>query len=110
MSNQSHLVPTTTSLDPFSRLTRHGKEVARLAATTELTTMEVNAAAVIEHVRLGAIDAVASRAMQGVAMVTQLEQQLTQTVPLAASRLQALGDMHALAVANEVASLSRRLG
>jgi hypothetical protein len=29
--------------------------------------------------------------------VTQMEQQLAQAVPLAASRLQAIGDLHALA-------------
>lgn len=108
MSPGNQLTPAS-ALDPLSRLTRHGKEMTKLAQNTELAAMEVNASAVIEHARLDAIDAIASRALQGVALVTQLEQQLSQTVPLAASRLQALGDMHALAVANEVASLTRRL-
>lgn len=47
--------------------------------------------------------------MNGVALVSQLEQQLSQVVPLAAGRLQALGDMHALATAQELANFSRRL-
>ena len=42
-------------------------------------------------------------------MVTQLEQQLATAVPLAASRLQAIGDMHALASADVVAVAPRRL-
>jgi hypothetical protein len=47
--------------------------------------------------------------MEGVALVSQLEQQLSQIVPMATGRLQALGDMHALTCAQELASFSRRL-
>ena len=42
-------------------------------------------------------------------MVSQLEQQLAQTVPIATSRLQAVGDIHALATVNELNGFSRRL-
>ncbi|WP_460841119.1 hypothetical protein [Nocardioides marmoraquaticus] len=43
-------------------------------------------------------------------MVSQLEQQLSQMMPLATSRLQAIGDMHALASAEIVADTARWLG
>lgn len=42
-------------------------------------------------------------------MVTQFEQQLSQAVPLAASRLQAIGDMYTLQVAMEISSFTRGL-
>jgi hypothetical protein len=48
--------------------------------------------------------------MQGVAMVSQLEQQLSDMVPLAHSRLQAIGDMHAMASADVLAKAARRHG
>ncbi len=109
MPTPPRVPPQSNSRALLPHLFRQSREVARLTAATELATLEVGAAAVIEQVRLDAIDAVASRAMQGVSLVTQLEGQLAQAVPLAASRLQAIGDMHALTVAGEVASLSRRL-
>lgn len=93
-----------------SSFTAHGRAVNRLAASTELASLQTQARAQVEQARLDAIDQVAARGMQGVAMVTQFEQQLAQAVPLAASRLQALGDMHALQVAMELTSFSRGLG
>lgn len=103
-SSGSALVPTSPS--PWSQ---HGRAINRLASSTELAQLNAAARAQIEQARLDAIDQVAARGMQGVAMVTQFEQQLTQTVPLAASRLQALGDMHALQVAMEISSFTRGL-
>lgn len=94
----------------LSLLTRKGREVTRLVDNTELAILDINATALVEHARLDAIDSVASRALQGVALISQLEQQLAGAVPMATSRLQAIGDMHALTVAGELASLSRRLG
>ncbi|SDB87247.1 hypothetical protein GA0111570_105311 [Raineyella antarctica] len=101
----STLVPSSSA--PWSQ---HGRAINRLASSTELATLTAAARAQVEQARLDAIDQVAARGMQGVAMVTQFEQQLTQAVPLAASRLQALGDMHALQVAMEISSFTRGLG
>lgn len=86
-----------------------GRDLARIVTGTELAVVRVAAQATVENARLDAIDGVAARGLQGVAMVTQLEQQLAQAVPLAASRLQAIGDMHALATAQEITSFTRRL-
>lgn len=88
---------------------RANREISRIVDRTEIAVITTAAAATVEHARLDAIDEVAARGLQGVALVTQLEQQLAQAVPLAASRLQAIGDMHALATAQEITSFGRRL-
>jgi hypothetical protein len=86
-----------------------GRDLARIVTSTEVAVSRVASQASLENARLDAIDGVAARGLQGVAMVTQLEQQLAQAVPLAASRLQAIGDMHALTTAQEMASFTRRM-
>lgn len=100
-SGNSSLVPSAWS--------RTGRELGRLAGQVEIGSARTSALAELEEVKLSALRHVAGRAMQDVAMVSQLEGQLSTAVPLATSRLQALGDMHALACADIVASLPRRL-
>lgn len=87
----------------------NSRAVARIVRGAELATVHTAAQAHVEQARLDAIDTVAGRALQGVAMVTAMEQQLSTTLPFAASRLQAIADMHALVVSNEVATFARRL-
>lgn len=94
---------------PPSGLSRHSRGLSRLAQSTDLAVARSTAIAEIESAKLDALQQIAGRAMQGVALVNQLEQQLAQVVPIAASRLQAIGDMHALATAEVVAQAPRRL-
>ena len=68
-------------------------QVARLAA-----------AAHVESAKLDALDHVTQRAMQGAALVAQLEGQLA-----AAFRLAQIGQAHTLAMVGEVHSFSRRV-
>src|SRR5512144_3188400 len=82
---------------------RVNRGLARLEAQSALDTTRVDAVAELQAIKAEAAAQVAGRAMQSIAIVTQLEQQLTQTVPLAASRLQAIGDLAALAAADIVA-------
>lgn len=101
-----------SALQPYSppgALSRTGRDLARLAQSTDLAVARTQAVAEVEVSKLDAIQQVSARAMQGVALVSQLEQQLSQVVPIAASRLQAVGDMHALATAEVVAQVPRRL-
>lgn len=91
---------------PFSG---QGRVLARIGQHAEVAVARTNAIAEIESAKLDALQQIAGRAMQGVALVSQLEQQLAQVVPLATSRLQAIGDMHALATAEVVAQAPRRL-
>lgn len=73
-------------------------EHARIEQLAELQAAKVEAAA-----------QVGGRAMQAVAVVTQLEQQLAQTVPLATSRLQAIGDIVSLAATEIVIDTTWKL-
>jgi hypothetical protein len=92
---------------PPRQLTR---ALSRLSQSTDLAIATVNAQADIEAAQLDGLQMLAGRAMQGVAMVSQLEQQLSDMVPLAHSRLQAIGDMHAMASADVLAKAARRHG
>ena len=56
-----------------------------------------------------AVGYVGKRAMHEVAMISQLEQQLSALVPMATARLQAIGDMVALEAADVVADTVRRV-
>jgi len=89
---------------------RVNKGLARLAVDTGLTIAGTEAKAEIEAAVIDGIAYVGQRAMQDVALLTQMEQQLASAVPLATSRLQAIGDMTALSMADVVAGTSRRLG
>jgi len=88
---------------------RAARELAHLNDQIDLAVARTNAVAAVEGAKLDNLQYLAGRAMQGVALVSQLEQQLATAVPMAHSRLQAVGDMHALASADVVASAARRL-
>ena len=100
-----------TQIQPYRprSLARTSRELTRINDQLDIAVAVTTAKTEVELTNLDGLQAVTTRAMQGVAMVTQLEQQLSTAVPLAASRLQAIGDMHALASADVVASASRRL-
>jgi len=79
-----------------------GRELGRLDGTTTLQVARVEAQADVQAAQVNAVAAVAQRAMQGVAFVSQVEQQLGQAVPLSVTRLQAIGDVAALAMTQVV--------
>jgi hypothetical protein len=106
MSNIQPYLPMSPSRSPFSR---GGRELTRVVSGTELAIVCTAGKAAIEAAKIEALQGIATQALHGVAMVSQVEQQLGQMVPLAASRLQAIGDMHALATVEIVSSASRRL-
>lgn len=88
---------------------RANKALSRLAGETGLALAGTEARVEIEVAVLDGIATVGATAMRDIAMVSQLEQQLSAAVPLATSRLQAIGDMTALAMADVVASAHRRI-
>lgn len=79
---------------PVSRAA--GRAMDRINAGASVTVARVNARADVQASKVDAASGVTQRALQGAAYVTQVEQQLAQAVPLAASRLQAIGDIGAL--------------
>jgi len=82
--------------------TRVGRALARLDGQTSFQVARANAQADVKAAEVDAVAAVAQRAMQGVAFVSQVEQQLGQAVPLAVTRLQAIGDVAAMSLAQVV--------
>ena len=79
-----------------------GRNLARIEDDTSVQIARVEARADIDASKIDAVTVVAQRAMQGVAFVSQIEQQLGQTVPIAVTRLQAVGDLATLAMGQVV--------
>jgi hypothetical protein len=85
------------------------RSLARLQASTIVQVAQVDSRATVQAAQVDAVAAVAQRAMQNVAFVTQIEQQLGAAVPLAVSRLQAIGDLSTLAMSQVVTDTAARL-
>jgi hypothetical protein len=105
----SNIVPVPTG-GLSSRGSRYrGRALARLDAQTDFALAEIESKAEIQAARVLAVSYVGKRAMHEVAMISQLEQQLATLVPVATTRLQAIGDMVALSAAELVADTIRRV-
>ena len=85
------------------------RAVARIEAQTEIELSEIEAQTELQAARVTAVAYVGERAMHEVAMISQLEQQLASLVPMATSRLQAIGDVVALAAAEVVVDTVRKV-
>ena len=96
----------SSSLSPWSS---HGRALSRIVSRAELQVANLTAEAHVETAKLDAIDHVTQRALQGTAMVAQLESQLIEAVPGAAFRLAQIGQAHTLAMIGEVHSFGRGL-
>jgi hypothetical protein len=105
----SSIVPAT-STSATSRQARYaGRALARLDSHTEIEMAKIESVAELQVCRVMAVTYVGKRAMHEVAMLSQLEQQLATLVPMATSRLQAIGDLVALEAADVVADTVRRV-
>jgi hypothetical protein len=107
--NMSSIVPRNArGIAPrASRYT--GRALARIDSQTELGLAQIEAQAELQVGKVQAVGYVCKRAMHEVAMVSQLEQQLATLVPMATARLQAMGDMAALDMADVVGDTVRRV-
>lgn len=90
-----------------SRQLTRNLEALEAGLRQEIARIEV--AAEVQAVRVAAVVGVGKRALQEVALLTQVEQQLATLVPLATTRLQAIGDVTALAVAEVVSDTQRQV-
>lgn len=104
----SNLIPSNPTRSP-QRVRGVGRELTTIDAHTDLAIARVDSASDVEAAKVDAVGAVGKRAMWVVADVSQAEQQLGQLVPLAVSRLQAIGDVTAMTAAEIVADLSGKL-
>lgn len=88
---------------------RVGNTLASIGSQTDIDIARVEAAADVQCAKVDAVGAVGQRAMQGTAFLAQIEGQLGQAVPLAVTRLQAIGDLSALAMGMVVTDTVTRL-
>jgi len=87
-----------------------GRALARIDSQTEIGLAQIESKAELQAGKVMAVSYVGRRAMHEVAVISQLEQQLSTLVPMATSRLQAIGDMVALAAADVVANTVWQVG
>lgn len=97
------------SSSPGTLSWRVSRGLARLEDHSLLGRAEIETAASLQAAKADALGAVAGRAMQDVALLSQMEQQLAQTVPLASGRLAAIADAAALSMTGIVADTACRL-
>ena len=87
----------------------YGRGVAHIQYRTGTSLVRVDGEVAVQEAVAEGVASVGATAMRQIAMVSQLEVQLGQLVPAAVSRLQAIGDMTALAMADVVSSTACRL-
>jgi hypothetical protein len=85
------------------------RELSRLAARGRVELARISQEADLQAERIAAIGYVGKRAMHEVTMLSQLEVQLSNLVPSAIPRLQGLGDLAALAMADVLSETVRRV-
>ena len=106
MSNVQTYVPTLSEIG-LSRRTSRG--LANLQNDGVLQVAKIEQSALIQTSKVDAVTYVGRAAMQQVAMVSQLEQQLAQAVPMATPRLQGIADITAVALAEVVVDTATRM-
>lgn len=90
-------------------LRQTGRELSRLEGRGRVELARINQQADLQAERIAAVGYVGKRAMHEVTMLSQLEVQLSALVPSAIPRLQGLGDLTALAMADVVSETVRRV-
>jgi len=104
----SELVPLGRGL--ATRESRQvSRELSRLDARGQIELARISQQADLQAERLAAVGYVGKRAMHEVTMLSQLEVQLSALVPSATPRLQGIGDLTALAMADVVSETVRRV-
>jgi hypothetical protein len=91
----------------LSRRTSRGLADLQSAGVLQLATIEQQA--LVQTAKTDAVAYVGRSAMMHVAMLSQAEQELSQLVPLAATRLQGIADTVTLALAKVVVDTATRM-
>jgi hypothetical protein len=102
-----------SNVQPYGGLvpaTRANRVLAKLSTDTTLATAITQAKAEVEAAKIDGVASVACKAMQDVALLSQMESALAQAVPHASGRLATVADLAALSVAGVVADAARRIG
>jgi hypothetical protein len=85
------------------------RELTRLDGRGRLEMARIDQEAELQAERLSSIAYVGTRAMHEMTMLSQLEVQLSALVPSATPRLQGIGDITALAMADVVSETVRKV-
>jgi hypothetical protein len=97
--------------DLSQRLARRaGRVIGQIDAEVSVGLARVEAAAELQAARAHAVAYVGRAAMQDVALLSQIEQQLAQAVPHASGRLAVIADLTAVALSEVVVDTARRIG
>jgi hypothetical protein len=92
-----------------SRHSRLGKTVGQVQGEALVRATAVDLESKLDQLKLGCAASLASSAQTEVAMLTQVEGELTRAVPLAANRLEFIGNMATVHIAELVADGLTRL-
>lgn len=104
----SELVPLGGAVS--RRDSRHlSRELSRLDSRGRFEIARISQEADLQAERVAGVAYVGKRALHETAMLSQLEVQLSALVPAATARLQGLGDLTALAMADVVSETVRRV-
>ena len=95
---------------PLALASRTGRALARLSNETALAVALVDAKADVEATKVDGVTTVAAKALHSVALLSQMEQSLAQTVPHASGRLATVADLAALSLAEVVANAAHKIG
>lgn len=88
---------------------RFGRDLARLHGDCQVEIARIGMEADLQAERVSAVAHVGRRALHETAMLSQLEVQLSALVPSAMPRLQGIGDVTALGMADVVAETIRKV-
>ena len=88
---------------------RVGRELARMDGSGQLALARINQQADLQAERVSAVGYVGKRAMHEVAMLSPARGSAVGLVPAAMPRLQGIGDLTALAMAEVVSETVRRV-
>ena len=106
-SGSGNLLPSLST----GRLARQtSRELAQIDARTAVGVARIEATAELQAVKVDAVAHVGRRAMQDVALLSQVETQLATAVPHASGRLATIADLTAVAMSDVVLETARRIG
>jgi hypothetical protein len=95
---------------PSTGLSRTDRTLVRLSGDATVAVAITQAKAEVEGAKVDGVSAVAARALQNVALLSQMEQSLAQAVPHASGRLATIADLASLALAGAVSDAAQRIG
>jgi hypothetical protein len=105
----NYVVPAARGLAEPWAMRSTSKALARMDSRQVLKQTAIEHESELQVDRVQAVGYVGQQGMQVVAMVSQMESNLATLVPAAGSRLQAIGDLISLEVADVVSQTVRRV-